>query len=100
MLHVVFPRPRLFFGDPSLRISLDDEAIYDGSFKAGVHEEIAVTPGAYELATVIEVGAGLVRCQTWTVEIGDAEAYTATLRYSRLWGNFTADLRVEPGRGR
>lgn len=92
-LRILFPHPGFFVNDPRVEVDLDGTRIYEGSFTSGFDHVAVVSPGTHTLVTRIAVGP-VLRPKRYTFEIGDAPAYTATLRYSRLWGNFTTKLAL------
>lgn len=93
-LRILFPEPGFFLSDARLVIGLNGESLHDGSFKNGFETEVQLSAGTHQLSTRIQMGP-LSRQRTYTLEIGDSARYTATLRYSRFWGNFTRKLRLD-----
>jgi hypothetical protein len=96
VLRVIFPNPGFFISDTRLEVDLDGARIYEGSATSGFERTVQVAPGPHTLVTRIAVGP-ILRPKQYTVTIGEAPAYTAVLRYSRFWGNFTRTLNVFEG---
>jgi hypothetical protein len=96
-LRIVFPRPGFFLNDPRLVITLDGLRVYEGSFVGGVDVELPVAPGPHRIETRIEIGP-FARQRLYDLLVSlEGVRCTATLRYSRLWGNFTRSLTLSTG---
>jgi len=96
ILTLFFPPPGFFMADFPVEVRVDGEARHRGSFVAGFRLEITLDPGAHVVETVI--GGAFARKRRYVVEVPEGvEARVATLDYSRMWGNFTEELRVEEG---
>lgn len=89
-----FPAPGFFLTDTKVGVDLDGRCVYEGSFKAGFELELVAEPGEHRLATRIDV-AGMQRTKDLTFSLGAQERLVATLRYSRMWGNFKGKLGLE-----
>jgi hypothetical protein len=96
VLRVLFPNPGFFISDTRLEVDLDGSRIYEGSAISGFDRSLRVAPGPHTLVTRIAVGP-ILRPKQYTLSIGEAPTYTAVLRYSRLWGNFTRRLHLFEG---
>ena len=90
-LRVLFPQPGFFITDVRLQLSVNGQVVYDGSFKAGADVTVPVAPGRHTIASRIELTPAIARTREWPIDVGDAPA-TATLEYSRFWGNFKKRL--------
>jgi hypothetical protein len=89
-LRIHFPKPGFFIADVRLQILLDGQPVYDGSFKSGADVTVAVAPGSHQIESRIELSP-IVRTRRWDLAVDQAPA-TATLEYSRFWGNFKKRL--------
>lgn len=92
-LRVVFPRPGFFISEIALSLWLDGQPIFQGGFLSGVDVTPAAAVGRHRLDAMLDLGI-VKRRRTWEVDV-PAEGCAVTIRYSRLWGNFskTLDLR-------
>jgi len=93
-LRIVFDKPGFFIVDVRLLVTFDGRTVHDGSFMSGFDVSDEVAAGPHRIATEI---APFKRRKTYDVTIGDAPSYTARLRYSRFWGNFTGKIQLTPG---
>jgi hypothetical protein len=96
VLKILFPSPGFFINDTRVEVDLDGTRVFEGSFTAGFERDVHVSPGTHELVTRIALGP-IMRPKAYRFSVGEAPVYTAVLRYSRFWGNFTRGLRLIEG---
>lgn len=95
-VHLVFLPPGFFAVDFPLTVAVDGVEHYSGSFVRGFSLELDLEPGRHEVTT--RIGTGFLSKER-TLELSldplVTDPLTATLTYSRMWGNFekTLDLR-------
>jgi len=96
LLHIRFRKLGFFFKDARVQVRLDGRVVYAGGFRAGFEYSAEVPPGPHTIATEISVGP-LSRDRSYAIELGGAGEFTATLAYSRFWGNFAGTLELARG---
>lgn len=102
LLRVRFDDPGWFASDPRLRIEVDGQTIYDGSFRGGVRASVQLTPGTHELEAAIFVLPGLARGERYSIEAPPedyrhgAVELEARLVYSTMRGSFSPELDLRP----
>jgi hypothetical protein len=89
-LRVVFHRPGFFVSDIALGLWLDGQPIFQGGFLSGVDVSWPAASGHHRLDAMLDLGI-LKRRRTWDVDVPVAGC-DVTIRYSRLWGNFSKKL--------
>jgi len=95
-LRVLFGAPGFFINDCHLEVDVDGENIFAGSFRGGFERDLPMEAGEHEMVTRIQIG-GITRTKRYAITLGDARTHTATLVYSRLWGNFSRKLKLAEG---
>ena len=96
-LFVHFPRPGFFLADIPVTVIVDGEVVYQGSFLAGFTVAVEVAPGEHVVETAIQLGAFTRRRRISISVAATDEVVTATLSYSRMWGNFEEKVALAPG---
>jgi hypothetical protein len=94
MLCVRFPAPGFFLTDCEFEVDVDGSRIYEGSFRDGFERELPIAPGDHELVTRIRIGP-VLRPKRYRFHVDAGPRHTATLVYSRFWGNFSRKLKLE-----
>jgi hypothetical protein len=87
-VHVVFSKPGFMWNNPRLIVRLDSADVYDSKFKLGVDVTQEAAAGSHNVSTRIEF-MGVSRNREYAVTVAPDTDLTVTLRYSRLWGNFS-----------
>lgn len=87
LLTLRFDKPGFFVNDARVTVDLNGERIYDGSFLSGFEVSRSVLPGEHWADFAIESGP-LRRTRRYRIAVPSSRGLVATVRYSRMWGNF------------
>ncbi len=92
-LRIAYPKPGFFLADVRVVIGVDGQVVYDGGFVSGFDVDLHVDSGAHVVTSEIKLPP-ISRKREYRVDVGMNEEVTATLVYSRLWGNFKKTLSI------
>lgn len=96
-LVVHFPRPGFFMADMPVTVTVDGEVVYRGSFVSGFTVPVEVGAGEHVVETAIGLGFLVRRRRLVVLTEERDEVVTATLSYSRMWGNFEEKCALAAG---
>lgn len=96
-LIVHFPRPGFFMADMPVTVTVDGQIVYRGSFVEGFTVPVEVGAGEHVVETAIGLGFLVRRRRIVISADGTEEIVTATLSYSRMWGNFEEKCALVAG---
>ena len=93
LVRIVLRKPGWFMMDTTVKILWDGDVVYEGGFREGFEHELEAAHGPHRLEAAIRLGGLGSRTKSWDVDVHGSRI-TATLRYSRFWGNFKRKLQI------
>jgi hypothetical protein len=93
-MRIVFPKPGFFLTDVHVTVHVNGWCAYDGGFLQGFDVRFPVYPGPCAIAVRLDAGF-VTRNRQYAVEARAGHAVEVWLDYSRFWGNFTSQPRVQ-----
>jgi hypothetical protein len=89
-LRIIHLPVRMMLIDANVTVHIDGSRAYTGSFKKGFDVKFPIVAGRHSLSFGIQI-----RSRVIDIEIYPEHTHTITLKYSRAWGNFTKNPKIE-----
>jgi hypothetical protein len=93
-MRIVFPKPGFFIADVRVTVHVNGWCAYDGGFLQGFDVRFPVVPGPCVIEMRIDAGL-LTRSRQYVVEGRAGFAVEVFVEYSRFWGNFAKEPRLQ-----